>query len=134
MSSSVASKSCSPAPIRPNKEAAIGKIRGFVKRSNVSLSNKHLCPNGTKRFEELKKSVPRRIGFIGFDGVRASDITGEAGQRLHTSLNTIDSIASVVGYASPDLFRRAFGRWMGVSTRKYRSAFSSGSSNGITIG
>jgi transcriptional regulator GlxA family with amidase domain len=56
----------------------------------------------------------------------------EAGRRLHTTRNKIDSIASAVGYASPDVFRRAFERWVGLSPREYRKAFSSGASTRIT--
>ena len=49
----------------------------------------------------------------------------EAGRRLQTSRHSIDSIASAVGYASADVFRRAFERRVGVTPREYRKrAFS----------
>lgn len=44
----------------------------------------------------------------------------EAGRRLQTSRHSIDSIASAVGYASADVFRRAFERRLGLSPREYR--------------
>jgi transcriptional regulator GlxA family with amidase domain len=56
----------------------------------------------------------------------------EAGRRLHSSHNNIAGIAFAVGYASPDVFRRAFQRWTGVSPRKYRTAFCSGVLTGST--
>jgi transcriptional regulator GlxA family with amidase domain len=48
----------------------------------------------------------------------------EASRRLHTSRASVHSIARSVGYASPEVFRRAFERWLGVSPRAYRRAFS----------
>jgi transcriptional regulator GlxA family with amidase domain len=51
----------------------------------------------------------------------------EAGRRLQTSRHSIDSIASAVGYASADVFRRAFERRLGLTPREYRRrAFSAG--------
>lgn len=50
----------------------------------------------------------------------------EASRRLNNSRRPIDSIAASVGYTSSDVFRRAFERWLGVSPRAYRKAFSSG--------
>jgi transcriptional regulator GlxA family with amidase domain len=44
----------------------------------------------------------------------------EAGRRLQTSRHSIDSIASAVGYASADVFRRAFERRLGITPREYR--------------
>jgi transcriptional regulator GlxA family with amidase domain len=44
----------------------------------------------------------------------------EAGRRLQTSRHSIDSIASAVGYASADVFRRAFERRLGLTPREYR--------------
>ena len=44
----------------------------------------------------------------------------EAGRRLQTSRHSIDSIASAVGYASADVFRRAFERRVGLTPREYR--------------
>jgi len=44
----------------------------------------------------------------------------EAGRRLQTSRHSIDSIASAVGYASADVFRRAFERRIGLTPREYR--------------
>ena len=44
----------------------------------------------------------------------------EAGRRLQTSRHSIDSIASAVGYASADVFRRAFERNLGLTPREYR--------------
>jgi transcriptional regulator GlxA family with amidase domain len=57
----------------------------------------------------------------------------EAGRRLHNSHHNIAGIASAVGYASPDVFRRAFHRWTGVSPRQYRAAFGSSALTGSTI-
>ena len=47
----------------------------------------------------------------------------EASRRLQTSRVPIETIASSVGYTSPDVFRRAFERWLGVSPRAYRRKF-----------
>jgi transcriptional regulator GlxA family with amidase domain len=44
----------------------------------------------------------------------------EAGRRLQTSRHSIDSIASAVGYASADVFRRAFERRLGLTPREFR--------------
>jgi transcriptional regulator GlxA family with amidase domain len=49
----------------------------------------------------------------------------EAGVRLQTSRHSIDSIASAVGYASADVFRRAFERRLGLTPREYRRRASS---------
>jgi transcriptional regulator GlxA family with amidase domain len=49
----------------------------------------------------------------------------EAGRRLQTSRHSIDSIASAVGYASADVFRRAFERRLGLTPREYRRRASS---------
>jgi transcriptional regulator GlxA family with amidase domain len=51
----------------------------------------------------------------------------EAGRRLQTSRHSIDSIASAVGYASADVFRRAFERRLGLTPREFRRRASSAS-------
>ncbi len=55
---------------------------------------------------------------------------GEAQRRLGESRRrvSIDAVARSVGYASSDVFRRAFERRFGVSPSNYRSRFGSGAS------
>jgi len=77
-----------------------------------------LCP---RHFRRLFKSAFNRNPSDYVEQLRLK----EASRRLHTSRASIDTIASSVGYASPDVFRRAFERWLGVSPRAYRRAFSS---------
>lgn len=48
----------------------------------------------------------------------------EAADRLVGGRATIDSIAASVGYASPEVFRRAFERRFGVKPSDYRARFS----------
>ena len=55
---------------------------------------------------------------------------GEAQRRLGESRRraSIDAVARSVGYASSDVFRRAFERRFGVSPSNYRSRYGSGAS------
>jgi transcriptional regulator GlxA family with amidase domain len=50
---------------------------------------------------------------------------GEAGRRLSSRNARVDAVARSVGYASEDVFRRAFERRFGVSPKSYRSRFQS---------
>lgn len=50
---------------------------------------------------------------------------GEASRRLSNGQDSIDSIARSVGYASADVFRRAFQRQLGVTPSDYRTRFAS---------
>ena len=77
-----------------------------------------LCP---RHFRRLFKSAFNRNPSDYVEQLRLQ----EASRRLHGSRSPIDSIAASVGYTSPDVFRRAFERWLGVSPRAYRKAFSS---------
>jgi transcriptional regulator GlxA family with amidase domain len=77
-----------------------------------------LCP---RHFRRLFKSAFSRNPSDYVEQLRLK----EASRRLHASRASIDTIAASVGYASPDVFRRAFERWLGVSPRAYRRAFSS---------
>jgi transcriptional regulator GlxA family with amidase domain len=52
----------------------------------------------------------------------------EASRRLQTSRLPVETIANNVGYANPEVFRRAFERTWGVSPSSYRRAFLSGRS------
>ena len=85
-----------------------------------------LCP---RHFRRLFKSAFKRNPSDYVEQLRLQ----EASRRLHTSRASVYAIAKSVGYASPEVFRRAFERWLGVSPRKYRRAFSSGS-NGANAG
>lgn len=78
-----------------------------------------LCP---RHFRRLFKSTFNRNPSDYVEQLRLE----EASRRLHRSRASIDAIASSVGYTSPDVFRRAFERWLGVSPRSYRRAFSAG--------
>ncbi|HJT80582.1 MAG TPA: helix-turn-helix domain-containing protein [Chthoniobacterales bacterium] len=78
-----------------------------------------LCP---RHFRRLFKTAFNRNPSDYVEQLRLQ----EASRRLHASRAPIDSIAASVGYASPDVFRRAFERWLGVSPRAYRKAFGSG--------
>jgi transcriptional regulator GlxA family with amidase domain len=49
----------------------------------------------------------------------------EAGSRLSSRNARVDAVARSVGYASEDVFRRAFERRFGVSPKNYRSRFHS---------
>ena len=77
-----------------------------------------LCP---RHFRRLFKSAFNRNPSDYVEQLRLQ----EASRRLHGSRSPIDSIALSVGYASADVFRRAFERWLGVSPRDYRKAFGS---------
>jgi transcriptional regulator GlxA family with amidase domain len=48
-----------------------------------------------------------------------------ARERLTSSNRTVEAVAASVGFASPDVFRRAFERRFGVSPTIYRRHFSS---------
>jgi transcriptional regulator GlxA family with amidase domain len=48
---------------------------------------------------------------------------GEASRRLSAQRVAVATVAKSVGYASPDVFRRAFERRFGVTPRDYRSRF-----------
>jgi transcriptional regulator GlxA family with amidase domain len=78
-----------------------------------------LCP---RHFRRLFKSAFNRNPSDYVEQLRLQ----EASRHLHESRTSIESIASSVGYTSPDVFRRAFERWLGLSPRAYRRAFSSG--------
>ena len=86
-----------------------------------------LCP---RHFRRLFKSAFNRNPSDYVEQIRLQ----EASRRLHTSRASVHAIARSVGYASPEVFRRAFERWLGVSPRKYRRAFSSrsNSADGVT--
>jgi transcriptional regulator GlxA family with amidase domain len=86
-----------------------------------------LCP---RHFRRLFKSAFNRNPSDYVEQLRLQ----EASRRLHTSRASVHSIASSVGYASPEVFRRAFERWLGMSPRAYRRAFSSGSNAGDKSG
>lgn len=77
-----------------------------------------LCP---RHFRRLFKSTFNRNPSDYVEQLRLQ----EASRRLHSSRASIHAIATSVGYASPEVFRRAFERWLGVSPRAYRRAFSS---------
>jgi transcriptional regulator GlxA family with amidase domain len=85
-----------------------------------------LCP---RHFRRLFKSAFNRNPSDYVEQLRLQ----EASRRLHTSRASIHAIATSVGYASPEVFRRAFERWLGISPRAYRRAFSSGSNAGSMI-
>lgn len=55
---------------------------------------------------------------------------GEAARRLSTGRASIASVARSVGYASADVFRRAFQRRLGVTPTEYRARFAAGRSGG----
>ena len=79
-----------------------------------------LCP---RHFRRLFKSAFNRNPSDYVEQLRLQ----EASRRLHTSRASVHAIARSVGYASPEVFRRAFERWLGVSPRAYRRALSPGS-------
>jgi transcriptional regulator GlxA family with amidase domain len=72
-----------------------------------------VCP---RHFRRLFRSAFKRSPAEFVEQLRLR----EAGRRLQTSRHSIDSIASEVGYASADVFRRAFERRLGLSPREYR--------------
>jgi transcriptional regulator GlxA family with amidase domain len=74
-----------------------------------------LCP---RHFRRLFKSAFNRNPSDYVEQLRLQ----EASCRLHTSRASIHAIATSVGYASPEVFRRAFERWLGISPRQYRRA------------
>jgi transcriptional regulator GlxA family with amidase domain len=72
-----------------------------------------VCPRHLRRlFQSIFKKSP--ADFVEQLRLR------EAGRRLETSRHSIESIASAVGYASADAFRRAFERRLGVTPTRYR--------------
>jgi len=83
-----------------------------------------LCP---RHFRRLFKSAFNRNPSDYVEQLRLQ----EASRRLHTSRASVHSIARSVGYASPEVFRRAFERWLGISPRAYRRAFAAGSNPAI---
>ncbi len=72
-----------------------------------------VCPRHLRR---LFKSVFKKTPAEFVEQLRLR----EAGRRLETSRNSVESIASSVGYASADAFRRAFERRLGVTPTRYR--------------
>jgi transcriptional regulator GlxA family with amidase domain len=75
-----------------------------------------ICP---RHFRRVFKSAFQRNPSDYVEQLRLK----EASRRLQTSRAPVESIASSVGYSSPDVFRRAFERWLGLSPRAYRRAF-----------
>lgn len=53
---------------------------------------------------------------------------GEAARRLSSGRASIASVARSVGYASADVFRRAFHRRLGITPSEYRARFAAGRS------
>jgi transcriptional regulator GlxA family with amidase domain len=87
-------------------------VRALAERAGI-------CP---RHFRRLFKSAFKRNPSDYVEQLRLQ----EASQRLQTSRAPIETIATSVGYSSPDVFRRAFERWLGVSPRGYRRALSAG--------
>lgn len=81
--------------------------------NRVSCSPRHFA----RLFKEAFDASPAE--FV--EALRLS----EAAERLVGSASTIDVIAASVGYASGDVFRRAFERRFGVTPSLYRARFAS---------
>jgi transcriptional regulator GlxA family with amidase domain len=73
-----------------------------------------VCPRHFSRlFRRMFKSTP--ADFV--EQLRLS----EAGRRLLTGRNSVQSVASAVGFASADAFRRAFERRYGITPSRFRN-------------
>jgi transcriptional regulator GlxA family with amidase domain len=86
-------------------------------RDNLTVDNLAaracLCPRHfSRRFKEVFHCTP--ADFV--ESVRLA----EAKKRLVTTRNSIDSIATAVGFHSSDSFRRAFERHAGMGPREFR--------------
>jgi transcriptional regulator GlxA family with amidase domain len=79
--------------------------------ARVNMGARHF----SRVFSETFGSTPGR-----FVEMLRLDIARE---RLGASKRTVDAVASSVGFASPDVFRRAFERRFGVSPTTYRRHF-----------
>lgn len=77
----------------------------------VNMGARHF----SRTFAETFATTPGRyVEAIRLDAAR---------ERLTSSSRTIDAVASSVGFASPDVFRRAFERRFGVTPTAYRRHF-----------
>jgi transcriptional regulator GlxA family with amidase domain len=70
------------------------------------------------------RAFKQRIGLTPSAFVEETRLA-EAGSRLSSRNARVDAVARSVGYASEDVFRRAFERRFGVSPKNYRSRFHS---------
>jgi transcriptional regulator GlxA family with amidase domain len=70
------------------------------------------------------RAFKQRVGLTPSAFVEETRL-GEAGRRLSSRNARVDAVARSVGYASEDVFRRAFERRFGVSPKSYRSRFQS---------
>jgi transcriptional regulator GlxA family with amidase domain len=70
------------------------------------------------------RAFKQRVGLTPSAFVEEARL-GEAGRRLSSRSARVDAVARSVGYASEDVFRRAFERRFGVSPKNYRSRFQS---------
>lgn len=81
----------------------------------VNMGSRHF----SRMFVETFGTTPARyVEAIRLDAAR---------ERLTSSRHTVDAVASSVGFASSDVFRRAFERRFGVSPTSYRRHFTSSS-------
>ena len=92
-----------------NTCAAISALAALAKR--VCLSPRHFV----RRFKQAFGGTP--AAFV--ENLRLD----EARRRLSERTQTIENVASSVGFQSDDVFRRAFQRRFGVKPSSYRSRF-----------
>lgn len=109
--------------------AALGAwIRSHLRQdlSVESLARRaSLCPRQfNRRFHRTFDQTP--AAFV--EDLRL----GEAQQRLATTKSSVEAVATSVGFASPDSFRRAFERRFGIPPTTYRRRFASQSRSART--
>ena len=94
-------------------------------RSDLTIDT--LASRANLSVRQFRRAFSRELGASPAAFVEEARL-GEASRRLSTPdlPSSLDQVARSVGYASTDVFRRAFERRFGVSPSHYRRRFSSG--------
>jgi transcriptional regulator GlxA family with amidase domain len=90
---------------------------------NDDLSVEALARRACLSVRQFSRAFKDRLHATPAEFVEGARLA-EASRRLAARRVSVESVARSVGYASEDVFRRAFERRFGVSPRHYRSRFS----------